>query len=717
MRKKELKIIPLLKVTPTMFRRAMSDKPSDTVRNYEYYKKYKHWMQLRCCVKNGIIKISCFFTEDMRMGATLSCYDIYCDFKNKKYITYSRKKDKWLTATLYRLDWPSYYLTLEKVYASRETKKNIRKFFNCNDGGLEAVDKFQQEILAENLKKRHKKETDPWDEDLKGMPDIPKGFNRWADKEAIHEHYIFYRYSRKKNKNGYCTYCEKEVPIEKPRYNAEGICPCCKRKIIYKSLGKVGTFATADYPMYLLQKFKDGLVVRRFWAWKLYRRGKSLEPEFHIGEYRRIICDRNAHPDRAYFYGNYKQTDMRWISCDLCSSIHSWRIGEIYPHNLSYLSKDILKPTGLYEYYKKQGKTNPEGYLYNLKRKPYIEKLVKVGLISLANEYLGISGYISYSQNVNIATSETCLTKMLCIDKQELKRLRKYDGDSGFLVWLQYEKSTNKGISDAIIKWLCKNEIKPKDFKFIRHKMSVMQISEYLKTQKKLCNMRYYDILNTWKDYLAMAKSLGIDTNLEIIYKPRNLKQKHDEMVKQCHEGKDIAVTAGEIMEKFPNVSFVLASIKGKYEYADKDYIIVQPNNIADILIESRTLQHCGDNVRYFDRIARRESYIMFLRKTSEPDKPYYTLEIEPNGSIRQSRTVLNEMYDDIKKAQPFLKKWQTVVAKRLDEEDRELAKQSKILRLKEFAELRETNAIIRSGSLKGALLVDVLMQNLMEAA
>ena len=68
MRLKELKSMPPLKATPTMFRRAMSDKPNDTVRNYEYFKKYKHWMHIRCCVKNGIIKISCFFTEDLRIG-------------------------------------------------------------------------------------------------------------------------------------------------------------------------------------------------------------------------------------------------------------------------------------------------------------------------------------------------------------------------------------------------------------------------------------------------------------------------------------------------------------------------------------------------------------------------------------------------------------------------------------------------------------------------
>lgn len=714
MKLKELKNMPLLKATPTMLRLAADDNPNKSVKSYEYYKKFKHWLHLRCCAKNGIIKISCFLTEDLRIGAKLSRYDIYCDFKNKKYITYSRKNDKWLTASLYHLNWPSYTFTFDKIYADRQTQKRIRNYFNCEVGGLQAVKNFQSAILKENLEKRHKKETTPWDEDLKGIPNIPKPFNRWADKEGVSEHFIFYKYSRRKQKKGYCTYCEKEVPIENPHYNAEGICSCCKRKIIYKSIGKVGTFTTEDYPIYLLQNFKGGLIIRCFWARRIYRKGKPFEPKFHISEGRRVVCDESAYPQRAYYWGIYKNCEARWISNEVCEYLYETRRGAIYPYNLPSLTKAILKHTALAEYYKQKGKIAPEGYLYRIKDKPYIEKMVKAGLIKLADENL-CSSYSLYE--ANIASSETSLTKMLCINKDELKRLRKYDGGTQFLIWLQYEKSSGTAISDEVIKWLCNKHLEPKNFKFMRAKMTVMQISEYLKKQQILSNMCYRDILTTWKDYLAMAKSLGIDTDLKIIYKPRNLKQKHDKMVEQCHADKNIAVAVGEIIDKFPNVSDVITSIKGKYEYADENYCIIQPKNIIDILVESRVLQHCGDNERYFDRIARQESYIVFLRKVSEPEKAYYTLEIEPNGSIRQSRTVLNEMYEDIEKAKPFFKEWQSVIAKRLNDEDRKLAKQSKVLRLKEFAELRKTNAVIRSGSLKGALLVDILMQNLMEAA
>ena len=54
---------------------------------------------------------------------------------------------------------------------------------------------------------------------------------------------------------------------------------------------------------------------------------------------------------------------------------------------------------------------------------------------------------------------------------------------------------------------------------------------------------------------------------------------------------------------------------------------IIKDNIEYDYLIQDR----------YLDRIERRESYILFLRRTNEPDVSYYTLEVEPGGTIRQN--------------------------------------------------------------------------------
>ena len=129
-------------------------------------------------------------------------------------------------------------------------------------------------------------------------------------------------------------------------------------------------------------------------------------------------------------------------------------------------------------------------------------------------------------------------------------------------------------------------------------------------------------------------------------------------------------------------------------------------------------LSHCvGKSDRYWERIEQQEAYILFLRKTAEIDKPYYTLEVEPNGTIRQKRTYFDRQNDDLKDAEMFLKEWQKVVSERLTESDREKAEKSKILRLQEFEQLRQDDVRIHVGDLAGQRLVDVLVSDLMETA
>lgn len=122
-------------------------------------------------------------------------------------------------------------------------------------------------------------------------------------------------------------------------------------------------------------------------------------------------------------------------------------------------------------------------------------------------------------------------------------------------------------------------------------------------------------------------------------------------------------------------------------------------------------------NPNYWERIEQQEAYILFLRKTAEIDKPYYTLEVEPNGTIRQKRTYFDRQNDDLKDAEKFLKEWQKVVSERLTESDREKAEKSKVLRLQEFEQLRQDDIRIHTGDLAGQRLVDVLVSDLMETA
>lgn len=715
--KKELLQMPKLKATAYMMRLVAEDKPVVT-KSYGYtYTKYKRLGYTRCCVKNGIFKLAIFFSEAMRMGGTLPVYEIYFDREKKQYLTYDCRTEKWLTASIYRLNMPSYsYYAADRLWISRETNKAIRRYFNTDKDGIDAISQFQENILAERLEQRHKKETDPWDEDLLQTPALPKDWLNWVSKVGVPEHFMFYTYTRnKKNRVGYCSHCGKTVPIKEPRYNKEGICPRCRTAITYKAIGKCGTVVTDYRTAHLIQRCKDGIMLREFIVRRTHKRYKHENPEVYSHEVRRVICDKNGIPQRAYYYGLYKQVKHRWIATPIAGVgyyYYNRYEGKLYGKTMPTLIKNELKKTGIAEYYRYKGIIEPERFLITVGRYPYFEKIAKVGLTTLFDEQIRRT----WSDDIQVDSSQSSLLKLLHITSEQLKRLQKCNGGYKLLRWLQYGNISGQIISDETINWMLENDFTPKEFAFISDKMTMEQIRSYIMKKMRKENMRLREVITTWSDYLSMAKRLKMDVNNESVYKVHRLRQKHNELVAICNK-EELSLRAEEIRELYPCVEKVMAEIKDKYEFADRTYTVLAPVKVEDVLVEGKRLDHCVSNDKYWERIATSESYILFLRKTKEPDVAYYTLEVEPGGTIRQKRTMGDTQQDDIKDATEFLRKWQTEIAKRMSGQDRKLAAQSKILRLEEFAQMDRDNVLINTGHLHGHRLVDVLMADLMEVA
>ena len=82
---------------------------------------------------------------------------------------------------------------------------------------------------------------------------------------------------------------------------------------------------------------------------------------------------------------------------------------------------------------------------------------------------------------------------------------------------------------------------------------------------------------------------------------------------------------------------------------------------------------------------------ICFLRKNEAPDEPFYTIEVEPGGTIRQHRGMFDEE-PDIELVKPFLREWQQVIRKRMKAEDHERAAMSKLKREENIEDLKQKN-------------------------
>lgn len=294
-------------------------------------------------------------------------------------------------------------------------------------------------------------------------------------------------------------------------------------------------------------------------------------------------------------------------------------------------------------------------------------------------------------------------------DRQKINRIRDNDGNEEMLEWMRWCELRNKKISDKVLKWLIANGITSTHIGWLSCKMSMEQMMNYIERQRRESykGKTVRQVISQYEDYMNMCQKLQKDITDEMVYRPRELRRRHDEAVAEV-ELRQAELKADEYSRRFPGAEDVMQEIKPRYDYENDEYLIYVPKRLVEIVAEGRALHHCaGSSDRYFDRIVQRETYICLLRKKSEPEKPYYTIEVEPGGTIRQHRGYLDEE-PEIELVKPFLREWQKVIRKRMTENDRQYAAISAVKREENIAELRAKN---------NTRVLEGLMEDFMEAA
>lgn len=719
MEKQKLQRMKMLEATDEMVQAAENDIP--VLNSWPYEKiTYPIGLFMLAEVEDNILKIGFFFTEILTAGGRRPSYTLFIDKEKDCFIGYDYRLKKWTNKMLDKMDTPK-GVNSDHAWCDGNSWGII---WNTLGREQEKEDvcygllHFEEQVRERQKIKKHQKRTKLWDEIMKQVKGTPKDWDRWMKKVGITQNYIFYKYSRKKNGTGYCTWCEKDVPINAARHNRIDKCPNCRHKIQYKAIGKQRLVKSKEETAYLLQTCGDSFVIREFRADVKYDMLAYTKPIYNWWEQRRYVYDKDFN-EKEFYWGYYHGTEEnRWIQGFLNTySPYYWGYwgyaprysGRIYRKALHGIQNKLFKRSGFYEWARKNEIVEPVSYFHSLKEHPYLEKMVKAGLNQLVKDMMENCASVFYEEADSLGHA-------LGIDKFRLDRLRNNNGGNVFLQWLIFEKGLGKGIKDDVITWFSKKKIDPKELLFILDRMSPEQIKNYLEKQAKGSEKKPKDLIGTWKDYLGMAEKLGMDVKDSIIYRVRKLELRHNELI-QMMEDKEMDLKAEEIEQKFPAIKAVCENLK-KYEYKDHSFQIVAPRNVKDILDEGNELQHCiiGKDT-YFARIVKRESYLLFLRKTENPEKPYYTLEVEPDGTVRQKRTYYDRQNPDIEEAKKFLLKWQKQLTRKLNKVDKVLSLKSRDLRRKEIEELREKKVKVNGFGYTGKLLADILEEDLMENA
>lgn len=702
MKKADLRTLP--HISPTTKIIHMANAKVTTKNYYGNLHKGKYKYYLRAILINGMIKISVFNSEWITSGAVVSQYDIFIDTDQAAYI--SLEKDKAGKELRWRSSMISNLLSYDRygpeyenlIWSNIDTDRKIKKALGKSGDAYKAINSYQAHILDEKIRKKEEAECAVYDKDMKPFKETSSTFKDWIRKKAIKDHFIFYKY-KKHIEKGFCSCCNAEVDVSgmEIRNNYKDICPKCKSRITFKSSGKIKTLRSDRAYVQMIQPYPRGYAIRYMYATMYYLRSEYWAPKIKVHEYRRSIHGNATHKD--YAWDKYKNKTYRWVP-----TVSRWWYEDeavLYPRNLKYIpNAEMLK-----QITKEGEEISLSRWCERMTRGSIYEKLANAGFKKLLSQYISDYGKPD-------CDNSTELHKALRIDKMRLKRLKAMNGGKSELDWLRTEKEQNTIWPDEMIKLFSDSAYSPRYFDFIDAYMTYPQIWEYLKKQYKAYGYTWDYTISCWRDYMNMAAKLKIPM-IERNYKPKDVRIAHNEVLDML-QGKDIENEAKRIDRKWRKLKKVYPSL-AKYEYKGKDYQIIAPKSTGDIVREGMILKHCVHTCDYyFDRISTNESYILFLRKAADPKQPYYTLEVEPSGNIRQKRTTGDRQNDDFKDAKEFLARWQRAIQKKLSKEDKALGKKSNALRIKELKELRKNGNRVWHGVLQGKLLADVLEADFM---
>lgn len=613
--------------------------------------------------------------------------------------------------TYYELN--GYYGKKVRFNSEEEEKKLIEAFGINREHTLSGIDTIEAHYSESVREKKWRRRADRIDTEMEKIKSLPDDFFQWAKEKIFNKDYMF---CEKDKKLGKCTACGKKHLIGKKKNGESFKCSNTGKTVIVKKRKK--EMLQQERCMLIQRLDSETIVARHFAINMLWKDGTK---QMELDEQIRYVLGED------YFKGYYGQygvwnatpeaeiTQREWWD----SNGRGFRAGKCYCYpDTEALAGTKYQYLGVQQMAEKGWKVNYNNIMASYKITRGFEYLVRGGFERITreeSERLSTWGY--YSSNTLNLEGET-LPDLLKINKQRINRLKQNNGGRNYLAWMQYEELYNRKVPEETMKFMEKENLFPENLNFILDRMRPQQIANYLKRQAGQIHESVKNTIELWKDYLSMAERLGIDTTDEIIYRANKLRQRHDELVDRINDKSDDE-TVTEILKDFPEADNICKEINRSGMYGNFEHngmCIIVPNGIKDILREGRSQHHCvASSKRYFERIQLRETYIMFIRRTEEPDTSYYTLEVEPDGTVRQKRTKFDRQdKKDIGQINEFLRAWQQEVKKRITENERQLARKSKELREKEFVEMREKDLRIPGGDYAGRALADVLEADLM---
>lgn len=557
----------------------------------------------------------------------------------------------------------------EYAMISPREEEALRRFLKAEKTGNHQLDNLCTwvEQTRQEMKKRSMEERgELMDEDYRLCPEaLPEGMIDYIRREVLpKDRVIIYK---RGNVNGICTVCGTQVRAMGRRFtqSTRVNCPNCGARV--SCVLEDGCAFAANYieNIVAVQKGTDGETVF-FRQWLLHRdnsaRWEHIEDFLHETVRYAIRGAKTAKWQKQGKWNYYMKTERYELD-----EWTRWQDNRIYDGSYFFyptgiegaLSGTAMQYADLEGYLEEKGHNrNPIYFLEYHAKYPVIEFLWKAGYRNIVhNRIFGMD-----RENRNAILWE----------RQKLKECFKFplrilklmppeewkldDVQRANYLWKNY----GERITDAEMQTALKSRT---DVQSLTGAMPYAGIGKILKYIQKQTEKRKEEkghttytlegIIRAYRDYLRECEQLHFDLHDREILFPKDLVAAHDRTMKQIAFEKNKAD-----QEKFQKAVEKLE----KFAWSEGEFFIRPAREQMELTAEGKALHHCVGG--YIKRMAEGETAIFFLRKVSEPDKPFYTLELQKKRVI-QCRTEHNASYDRNPDVKNFVDMWMEKVVKK----------------------------------------------------
>ena len=557
----------------------------------------------------------------------------------------------------------------EYAMISPREEEALRRFLKAEKTRNHQLDNLYTWIkqTRQEMKKRSMEERgELMDEDYRLCPEaLPKGLIDYIRREVLpKDRVIIYK---RGNVNGICTVCGTQVRAMGRRFtqSAYATCPNCGARV--SCVLENGCSFAANYieNIVAVQKGTDGETVF-FRQWLLHRdnsaRWEHIE-DFLQETVRYAIRGNKAAKWQKQGKESYYMRTERYELDEWTR----WQDNRIYDGSYFFyptgieeaLSGTAMQYADLEGYLEERGHNkNPIYFLEYHARYPVIEFLWKAGYRNIVhNRIFGMD-----RENRNAILWERkklkeCFKFPLRILKLMPPEEWKLDDvQRANYLWKNY----GERITDAEMQTALQSRT---DVQSLTGAMPYAGIGKILKYIQKQTEKRKEEkghttytlegIIRAYRDYLRECEQLHFDLHDREILFPKDLVAAHDRTMEQVEFEKNKAD-----QEKFQKAVEKLE----KFAWSEGEFFIRPAREQMELTAEGKALHHCVGG--YIRDMAEEKTAIFFLRKVSEPDKPFYTLELQKKRVI-QCRTEHNASYDRNPDVKNFVDMWIEKIVKK----------------------------------------------------